>query len=201
MCSVNPIYWTDGKSQDEWGVLDSITTKLVQCPHCQTCLWIDEQERVGSVEYGSSEEVLKSNKAYNSSESYCIPNLCDYLQELAESNIDSTKEKYLRLRAWWAGNDKRRYVHVEQRDLSAAEEENLKIFYKTLDPCRDEDRIMMAEIKRELSEFDDVEAIIMKPFSDISFQATVMIIKELTDKGDSVVAAMRYKSDQMDSGD
>jgi len=113
-----------------------------------------------------------------------------YFAELKISNLGRKKERYLRRRAWWKGNDKRRGANIKQ-NLSDEERENLQALDKMLDPSNDNDRIMNAEIKRELGQFEDAEAILQEPFVD-DFSQAISILKELIQRGESFVAEMKF---------
>ncbi len=129
---------------------------LVKCPYCQALIWIDELENLGEIEAFSDSETYKDTKSYN------VPELQDYFAALKKCNIDREKEQYIRLRAWWAGNDKRRYADNIKEKLSEEERRNLQALENMLDPSDDNNRIMIAEIKRELGQFEDADNLLSK---------------------------------------
>jgi hypothetical protein len=176
------IFFTDGK-MDAPMLPDK--PLLVKCPHCQAFIWIDEQEKAGEVKPFSDSGVYKDAKSYNA------PELHDYFSKLKISNLSRKKEQYLRLRAWWAGNDKRRYANLKH-SLSDEERENLQSLYEMLNTSDDNDRIMKAEIKRELGQFEDAEAILRAPFGN-EFSQAVSIIRELIQQRDPFVAEMKFE--------
>ena len=173
-------YWSDGKC--EASMLPD-QPLFVKCPHCQTSLWIDELEEIGEAECYSEDEL------YNDAKSYNTLSLKDYFIELIRGNHDLEKEQYLRIRAWWAGNDQRRGIDDKVQSLSEEEKENLDALYNILDIQDENDRIMMAEIKRELGEFNEAESIIKKTYSS-EFEPAVSIIKELIKKKTSLVSKL-----------
>lgn len=201
--SVNSIgakFWTDGKMK---APMCPEQPRFVICPHCQSAIWIYEQgevdiEKVEIVKPLSKIELVRSlvtnaiseQELEESAELYRKPKLNDYFKELNRSNIDREKERYLRLRLWWLGNDKRRGIGDAKHDLSDKEEKNLEKLYKILNYSDDNDRIIMAEIKRELGEFKDAEAIIKKPFAN-KFAHTVVTIKQLIKKQETYVAEIK----------
>jgi hypothetical protein len=149
-------------------------------------LWIDEQEEIGEI------EPYIDSGTYKDAKSYSEPELQDYFTELKISNLGRKKERYIRRRAWWKGNDKRRDANIKQ-NLSDEERENLQALDKMLDPSDDNDRIMNAEIKRELGEFKDAKAILQEPFVDDLSQA-ISILKELIQRGEPFVAEMKFEN-------
>ena len=176
-------FWTDGK-RDAPMLPDQ--SWFVICPHCQTSIWIDEQEEAGEI------EAFSKNEKYKDAKPYRTPILNDYFNQLNIGNLDRNKEQYLRFRAWWAGNDERRKIGATKNELSDEEKVNIEGLYRMLDFSDDNDRIMMAEIKRELGEFDDAEAIIKETFAN-EFTEAVTIIKELIEKKELFVAEINFE--------
>ena len=177
------IFWTDGKRDAP--MLPDLPW-LVKCPHCQSLIWIDEQEEIGEI------EPYIDSGTYKGAKSYSEPELQDYFAELKISNLGRKKELYLRRRAWWKGNDKRRGANIKQ-NLSDEERENLQALDKMLDPSDDNDRIMNAEIKRELGQFEGAEAILQEPFVN-DFSQAISILKELIQRGEPFVAEMKFEN-------
>ena len=62
-----------------------------------------------------------------------------------------------------------------------------------LDPSDDNDRIMNAEIKRELGQFEDAKAILKEPFVN-DFSQAISILKELIKRGEPFVAEMKFEN-------
>ena len=89
-------YWTDGKRlapmlpDQPW---------LVKCPHCQNLLWIDKLEKIREIE---------PIYDYKDSKDCNEPELQDYLAKLNSNNLSSEEILYIRMHAWWVGNDVRR---------------------------------------------------------------------------------------------
>ncbi len=178
------IFWTDGK-KDAPMLPDQ--PWLVKCPHCQALIWIDEQEKVGEIQPFSDSASYKDTKPYS------VPELQDYFSELKKSKIGREKEQYIRLRAWWAGNDKRRSADDIKEKLSEEERRNLQELEKMLDPSDDGNRIMIAEIKRELGQFEDADNLLSRPFDD-ELSHTASIIRELIQKRDPFVAELKFEN-------
>ena len=142
---------------------------LVKCQHCGALVWIDEQEVVGEVEPWDCDE-----DTFKDARSYVIPSIQDYFVILEQEVSDSEKVKYLRLRAWWAGNDARRRTE-DDTCLSDDEVANLRAFAALLDECDENDRITKAEVMRELGEYQDAITLLSERFGDELAQAAAMI--------------------------
>ncbi len=98
-------YWTDGK-MDAPMLPDQ--PWLVKCPHCGALLWIDKLEVVEKTWAGDDDREGDECRRYQ------LPNLQDYFTKLRKPRFGKEKERYLRVRAWWAGNDQRRRVEGEK---------------------------------------------------------------------------------------
>jgi hypothetical protein len=176
-------YWTDGKMEapmlpdEPW---------LVKCPHCGALVWLDKQQLVGQTgPWGEGDEKL------NEALPFTIPSLEDYFVVLAKKVRSKKKLRYLRLRAWWAGNDTRRN---EENPTPLTEDEiaNISALHEMLDVSDDNDRIMKAEAIRELAKYEEAMALLSVPFPDQLSQAAG-IIKGLAAQGISSVREMEFK--------
>ena len=158
--------WTDGKPDAP--MMPDIPWQ-VKCPHCRAMLWLDELQEV---------RIRKrwwGTKTYNI-ERYHRPVLSDYFKSLAQDNLGDEKIRYLRMRAWWAGNDKRRDSEQMSR-LSTQEEANLQALEAFMDLSDVEDRIMAAEIKRELGQFNAALDLLM----DVPNKAQSQVVARITE--------------------
>ena len=174
-------FWTDGKCECPM-LPDKLS--LVICPHCHVPLWIDELEELGKIEpWGTGDGRFKDAGPYQ------LPSLKDYFSVLKKGPETLEKERYIRLRAWWAGNDTRRIKEIE---ISATEASNLTALAKLLNESDSRDLIMKAEIMRELGRFDDARALLARPV-DQNLSQAVEIIKALVEKNDPYVRVMQFK--------
>lgn len=178
-------FWTDGM-RDAPMLPDR--PWLVKCEHCGTLVWIDEQTEVGEVDpWGSN---TRDQKAFADALPASTPTLQDYAGFLAAGVSDKTKERYVRLRTWWAGNDRRR-ESGHSTPLDSFEARNLRAFVTLLDESEDNDRLMKAEALRESGDFADAERLLATDFPDELLQA-VSIIRELNRNRNSTVAEMKF---------
>ena len=170
-------FWTDGK-RDAPMLPDH--PWLVKCPHCNALLWIDEQETLGEIKPWDRSGTFSNSRACET------PSAQDYFSMFEKSISDLGKERYVRLRAWWAGNDDRRSQKTK-RPLSDREKANLRRFADLLDEADGHDRVMKVEVLRELGRFDEAMSLMAQPFDDELSQA-VSIIRDLIAKKDQFVA-------------
>jgi hypothetical protein len=176
-------FWTDGKREapmlpdQPW---------LVMCPHCHELLWIDELEELGEIEpWGDDRGKFKDAREYEE------PSLDDYFALIGNGAGDPQKERYARLRTWWAGNDQRR-TNASEISMSPLEVENVTAFAQMLDESDSNDLVMKAEAMRELGRFDDALSLLAKSVDENISQA-VKIIKGLSEKRDPYVREMHFK--------
>lgn len=177
-------FWTDG-ARDAPMLRDQ--PWLVKCPHCRTLVWIDEQKQVGVIDPRGSE--TRGADKFADARPALTPTLQDYAHFLEAGVSDKQKERYVRLRAWWAGNDLRR-ESGQSTPLDSFETANLRAFVTLLDEAEDNDRLMKAEALRELGEFADAEILLATEFGDELKQA-VSIIRDLNQKQITTVAEMK----------
>lgn len=177
-------HWTDGKLQ---AYMLPDRPLLVMCPHCHVPLWIDELEKLGVVgPWGDEEGQFKDARRYET------PSLDDYFALLAIGVGEPKKERCVRVRAWWAGNDKRRAPGASEMPITSREAANILALALTLDESDARDLLMKAEAMRELGRFDDTLSLLAKS-ADAGTAQAVEIIRSLSEKRDPYVRAMRFK--------
>jgi hypothetical protein len=171
-------FWTDSKvdapmlSEQPW---------LVKCLHCQSLIWIDEQEKVSEIDFNTDYHSLNTDANYNRARPCISPALEDYFAFLEKNKLTKEKELYLRIRAWWAGNDKRRGIKNTTKSMSDAEKSNLQALANMLNISDDGDCILLAEIKRELEDFESAITLLERTFPD-QLSQVASIIRELAKK-------------------
>jgi superoxide dismutase len=194
-------FWTDGKVEaDNYPDLP----ELVECPHCGALLWINELKIVGEVRRKEYPKRIKGSAYYHE------PTTKQYLQMLHRKK-PLTREKvlYIRVRLWWAGNDKRRYYNspeishegfekesnqnngrqqVINKPLTGGEISNLQSLADMLNERFFRDRLMKAEIMRELAQFEEASRLLKRKFNK-DFSEKAVFIKELVQRKNQYVAA------------
>lgn len=119
------------------------------------------------------------------------PTTDEYFGFLKGSTVSQKEERYVRPRAWWAGNDSRRGRFFSTK-LSSFEKDNLRALTLLLNEADDDDRLIKAEALRELAMFADAEHLLSTPFKD-KLVKTVGIIRRLNRIRISRVREMRFK--------
>ena len=196
--------WTDGRLMAS---MCPVGDWLVKCPHCEAFLWIDEQEYLGEFPDDFYPDDIDPDDIENgnfildpddfdpelkNAEHYETPSTDEIFSVLEKGELPENKERHLRVCVWWSENNERRYMFADGFDdheipLSDRESGNIKRLFGLLDHSGEEDRIMMAEIKRELGEFEAAKELLEGPFPRrLTF--AVSTIKDLIDKQDPFVA-------------
>lgn len=171
-------FWTDGKM-----VAPMLPDRpwLVKCQNCGTLIWIDETKELG--EDSSWEEHKKWPNAVNTS----IPNETEILNLLASAELSNEKELYARRIAWWTANDTVRMNAGSKAAFSPAQKENMQALAKLLDEKEPDQRIMKAEIHRELGKFKDCIQLLENPFKEDYHTEISSLIRKLAEENISIV--------------
>ena len=199
--SFGAVFWTDGE-YDAPMMPDQ--PELVKCPFCKALLWLEELEEVGDKGMNRPSDFIPVENPdidLAITRPFKMPNMNDYFR-LLKVKIDSDeREAYLRLRAWRAGNDRRRRsehgpLKFKKKNgkplepLSYAEIKNMKELICILDEQDDEERLLKAELFRELGFFNQCLSCLAKPLDD-EYKAAAAFIRELALKKDPLVREMK----------
>jgi hypothetical protein len=113
-------------------------------------------------ETGGMEEQTEMKERFKDAKPGSEPTFIEYMDFLSAGVHDSEKESYLRLHAWWAGNDPRR-LGGQSIPMTPLEQANLRAFLPYLNEGRFWEKILKAEIFRELGEFAEAEKLLTTP--------------------------------------
>jgi hypothetical protein len=133
-------FYTDGRSyapmlpEHPW---------LAKCPTCGGLFWVDAARMV---EIGF--DAVKGKPQVKA------PSKKEMLDFLAGTALTEDKQVYLRMRVWWAANDVWRWLPNPKPTFSKEHVKNLKALSALLDESNSDQRIIKAEIARELGEFE-----------------------------------------------
>lgn len=175
-------YWTDGYRD---APMNPDRDWLVVCPHCKSAVWIDDQSLVTVLRRPGPDQDV-----YPQARLGLRPQHQDYMQYIeSASNLCPDRESYLRLRAWWSGNDSRR-SSKRAYPLSIAEKSNLRALIDLLDTDEPSDRIFVAEAFRELGEHDEALCVLSMSFPS-GLKSVVTVIKNLALSKVSDVSELR----------
>jgi hypothetical protein len=159
-------FYTDGK-QDAPMLPDH--PWLAKCPMCGGLFWV---VKAHEVEIGF--DAAKGKPQVNA------PSGKEMLDFLAGPALPKDKEIYLRMRAWWAGNDVGRWLPNPKSTFSKEHVENLKALSALLDESKSDQRIIKAEIAREMGNFEKCLNLLSYQF-DEDYGFVVGFIKKLAE--------------------
>jgi len=182
--------WTDGKMIAPMLPRPPAVTKCKKCGHY---FWTSDAKEIGELPlWGAEAEKIPSK--WKAAERVRELSETEYLEAI-NIGIASTKEQELHLRicAWWAGNDSLRSQGqspgdqtqtVPTRSLEATI--NLEHLLELLDIRNPDQRLMKAEVLRELGRFDDAIRVLEFHFPS-EYANVVALIRNLAQKEDPIV--------------
>lgn len=166
-------FWTDGECE---APMFPDYLSFVKCPKCKHLFWISEAEKVEGADENTA--VLAFD--------YIEPSESDYYKAVAAEK-DKAKQKYLRIRGWRASNDQwRKQPDVKEAKLSPEAKSNMNALSALLKESNPEERLLKAEIARELGKFDQCLKLLEFKFSR-NLSDTASFIKSLAEKKCAVV--------------
>jgi hypothetical protein len=172
--TIGSTYWTDGKREAKmlpdhpW---------LAKCPVCAGLFWVDE-----SVEVDTGFDAAKGKQQV------LAPSEKELLGFLSGPALPRDKEVFLRVAAWRSANDAWRRNPNATPAFSKEQVQNLKSLSKMLDETEPNQRILKAEIARELGNFDECLGLLSYQF-DEGYERAVGFIKKLAEEKVRVVKA------------
>lgn len=195
------VYFTDGKR--EAPMLPTVPW-LVACPHCNGFVWRDRAEEVGHASryvnpdqsperlyrIGMTTEIIADMRQRPE---YRVLTADEWLGALESAPLDRERELYVRRSAWWATNDPvRRSDNLEAsvRYRSNAHEGNMWALIDLLKGNTPDQRLMVAELYRELGDFDDAAATLFNDRFPEEYADAVQTIHELIEKRIVTVARL-----------
>ena len=168
-------FYTDGKREAKMLPNHPL---LAKCPACQRLFWIDE-----------AVEVDMGFDAAKGKQQVLAPSEKELLGFLSGPALPRDKELYVRVRAWRSANDAWRWNPNATPAFSKDQEQNLKALSDMLDEKEPNQRILKAEIARELGNFDECIGLLSHPF-DERYGYAVGFIKKLAEEGIRVVRSI-----------
>jgi hypothetical protein len=198
--------WTDGKQE---APMLPQPPAVVKCRHCGGCYWLADAERVGELDVWGADP-LAPDEAWPLSEDHplAVPEswrTAQYVEEPEEAEYyaalrsglaqDRQQERALRIFAWWRSNDPSRDGEESSAgggSEPAAREENLRALLPLLEGEEDRNRIMRAEVLRELGRWGEAEAALLRVRSR-EFAAAVRQIEALCRARDRAVRELMFE--------
>jgi hypothetical protein len=142
---------------------------------CSGLFWVNE-----AVEVDTGFDAAKGKQ------NVLAPSGKEMLEFLSGPGLPRDKELYVRVWAWRSANDAWRRVSNATPAFSEAQIQNIKTLSNLLDQTEPNQRILMAEIARELGDFDNCKNLLSYEFAD-QFSYAASIIRQLAEEGDSGV--------------
>lgn len=184
--------WTDGRM-----VAPMFPDRpwLVKCPKCKALFWIDEAKKLGNQSPWEGDK-----KKWPSAVRPDAPTESDFLQLLVTGSLTNEKELYARRNAWWLANDTARNNAEAPVTYSPEQEKNLWLFVNLLDESEPDQRIMKAEVYRELGQFHDCISLLSNPFENQQQARVASIIRALAAQNIRIVHEITKENKSGKSG-
>ncbi len=157
--TLGAVVWTDGR---QCAVMMKTPPAVVKCHACATCYWLAHAREIGTVarDFRAKGPVPE---AWSKAPEVKEPGADEYLDAI-EAGLakDLAQEKWLRILAWWRANDSSRDWTPDADRAPAASRDgfrrNLRRLVELLTDDTDDERVMKAEVLRELGQFKAAEA-------------------------------------------
>jgi hypothetical protein len=143
---------------------------LVKCPVCGGLFWVDE-----------AKEVDVGFEAAEGKQKVLAPSEKELIPYLASETLPKEKEVYLRMRVWWMANDALRRVPDAKPAFSKEQVKNLDALSALFDESDPNQRILKAEIARELGNFEECLLLRSYQFKE-GYDWAVRFIKKLAEE-------------------
>ncbi len=176
--------WTDGK------MIAPMLPQLPAITKCSTCthfFWLCEAKVLGEIPLWGP-ELDKIPENWKKAERVRDLTEIEYLEAISKgAALNRDQELYLRLGAWWAGNDPQRDMNhtTEASGFIRTQEgiHNLKRFSGLLDENNPRERLFKAEAMRELGLFSEALNLLVFNFPK-EYENNVNLIRDLAEKKD-----------------
>ena len=157
--TIGAVVWTDGR---QCAVMMKTPPAVVKCHACATCYWLADAREIGTVarDFRAKGPVPE---AWSKAPEVKEPSADDYFLAI-EAGLakEMEQEKRLRVLAWWRANDASRDWTPDAERAPAASpggfRRNLRRLVELLTDDTDDERVMKAEVRRELGQFKAAEA-------------------------------------------
>ena len=176
--------WTDGKMVAPMLPEPPLITR---CKKCRSFYWLADAKEIGEHTPDNTDKWKDTAYAAQLSEAECLEAI-----NVGAAN-SKEREAVLRVLAWRAGNDEFRsgWQGADKQDpvgykRSPEAEKNLEVLLGMLDKSDPSQRLMQAEILRELERFDESLQVLASDFPR-EYEDIVSFIRSLALEMDSVV--------------
>ena len=161
-------FWPDGKME---APMMPNAPAYVGCPHCKTSFWIEDTKEVGQYKWGE-----KNTNTFANAISYIEPSDEIYLQGLKDSNLTKDREIYLRANLMRLYNDVNRDQKT-QKPSTEAQKNNWTKLIEILEAESTEDKLLKAEVYREMGDFNQAKKTLQGEFDEDYMQSLDVLDK------------------------
>jgi len=137
---------------------------LTKCKKCNTIFWLSKLKEIGTYNWGDN-----VNSEWENAEEVEFLEIEDYFNAINKGIAENKDEEfYIRQRIWWAYNDRIRKGQEIFNDKSDELRwiKNVKKLKELLDHSDINQKIMIAEINRNLGDFDNCIGVIQSIDND-----------------------------------
>lgn len=179
--------WTDGRMVGPW-IPEELA--LVGCPFCAESFWTRDSQALGVGNESYSDSRWPEARVVVELDAPAI------LQAIVVGRATSPrKEKYLRMHAWWRDSDRRREGVAKELDTTEPGEEmreNMRRLHLLTIEDNGDDRLMKAELSRQLGRFDEALHLLTHEFRQEEHVRAAERIRELAKARDHRVARVDF---------
>ena len=179
--------WTDGKRV---APMFPRPPAVVKCRQCRQCYWLRDAREVGLLERGRPD----AEPAWQAAPPVAEPTETEYYRAIRRGlAVDPRQERALRIHAWWRRNDAFRGIPgMKPARLAAGDawRRNLQALAALLDEAAEGDRLMKAEVLRELGDVGSAKLLLCR-VTDPRYASAARQIGELCDAADVQVRELR----------
>ena len=184
--------WTDGR---QFAPMMVGPPAVVKCHACAKCYWLADAKEIGVVARDFPWKV-QVTEAWKNAPEVEPPNPDDFFDAIeALLAKNRAREKSLRILAWWRANDGAREWRFPIKDIPAASPDgfrrNLLRLADLLTDDNDNDRLMRAEVLREMGDFAAAKQALREVSTDLGW-----VVKQLR----SLCAAKDIRVHKLDPG-
>lgn len=174
--------WTDGK---QVAPMFPHPPAVVKCHDCAECYWLVDAREVGTFKPWG-DKAKQVDPAWETAPVVQEPSEAEYYAALQKGlAADSHQERTLRILAWWRRNDAFRDVREGLSVGSASDlgRKNLEALALLLNEADEDDRLLKAEVLRELGQFETACEVLSRVAS-AEYAAVVHQLRLLCDARD-----------------
>jgi hypothetical protein len=190
--------WTDGKI---FAPMLPRPPAITKCRNCGRYFWLSDAKVIGELLLWEP-EAEKIPSEWKAAEPVRELSEAEYIEAIKIGMAHNREQElYLRIHAWWASNDRLRFNQDagEQAQTifkhSAEAIMNLERLLNLLDITDPDERLMKAEILRELGRFDEAIQLLEFDFPS-KYTSIVTLIRDLARRKDSLVREIPENSSE-----